>query len=78
MGKADDAEEEPGKCTPWTAVAGAQASEERSAENNVEKVPWAARAGSNLRSLPERGRMVRRKGEATGLAHEPVGAKTEE
>jgi hypothetical protein len=40
-------------------------------QNNVEKVPLAAGAGSNLRRLLARG-YCRRRGEAAGLAHEPV------
>src|SRR5260370_35053222 len=45
-------------------------------QNNVEKVPLAAGAGSNLRRLLARG-YCRRRGEAAGTTHEPGRAKTD-
>ena len=58
-----------------TAGTWAQASEERLADNNVEKILLAAGADSNRQRHLVRGDELRR-GEMAGSAHEPVGAKT--
>jgi hypothetical protein len=65
-GKADDVEEETGKCTPRTAVIGAQATKGRIRRDNVGMVPPAAGAGSNLQRLLARG-LGRRRGEPSGI-----------
>jgi hypothetical protein len=56
-----------------TAGAGALRKE---SQNNVEKVPWAAGADSNLQRLYELGQS-RSRGEVTGSAHESVRAMKE-
>jgi hypothetical protein len=75
-GKANVAGEETGKCNLQTVVVRAQASSEGLAEI-TSGVPVAAGAGSNLRRLHERGQ-GRSRERHLGLAHESVGAMTEE
>src|ERR1035441_3012940 len=55
MGKADDTEEETGKCTPWYRRRKGPGIRGRIRRDNVGKIPLAAGAGSNLRRLLVRG-----------------------
>ena len=65
-GKADDAEEETGRCTPRYRRDRGLGTQGRIHRDNVGKVPWAAGAGSNLHRLLERG-LGRRRGEPIGI-----------
>jgi len=77
VGKADDTDEETGKCSLWDRRGTGSSISGKICRDNVGKNPLAAGAGSNLQRLPERGEN-RRRGEPDGLAHESVGAMTEE
>jgi len=65
-GKADDAEEETGICTPRNRRGRGPGTQGRIRRDNVGKVPLAAGAGSNLQRLLERG-LGRRRGETNGI-----------
>ena len=65
-GKADDVEEETGKCTPCTRRDRGPGNQGRIRRDNVGKVPPAAGAGSNLQRLLARG-ISRRRGEPSGI-----------
>ena len=55
MGKAEDAEEEPGKCTQWDRRGMGSGIAGQIRRNNVGKILVAAGAGSNLHRLLKRG-----------------------
>jgi hypothetical protein len=65
-GKADDAEEETGRCTPRNRRGRGPGTQGRIHRDNVGKVPPAAGAGSNLQRLHERG-LGRSRGEPNGI-----------
>ena len=65
-GKADDVEEETGRCTPRDRRDRGPGTPGRIRRDNVGKVPPAAGAGSNLQRLLERG-LGRRRGEPGGI-----------
>jgi hypothetical protein len=55
LGKADDTEEETGRCTPWDRRGMGPSIRGRIRRDNVGKLPWAAGAEYNLQRLFERG-----------------------
>jgi hypothetical protein len=65
-GKADDGEEETGRCTPRNRRDRGPGTQGRIHRDNVGKVPPAAGAGSNLQRLHERG-LGRSGGEPGGI-----------
>jgi hypothetical protein len=71
MGKADDAEEETGTCTPWDRRGMGSGNRRKILRNNVGKVLLAAGADRNRQRLRDLGH-GRSRGEVTGLAHESV------
>jgi hypothetical protein len=73
VGKADDAEEETGTCTPWDRRGMGSGNRRKILRHNVGKVLLAAGADSNRQRLRELGHGQSR-GEVTGLAHESVRA----
>src|ERR1019366_124588 len=74
-GKADDVEEETGRCTPRDRRDRGPGTQGRIHRDNVGKVPLAAGAGRNLQRLLERG-LGRRRGERVGSTNESVRAMT--
>ena len=76
-GKADDVEEETGRCTPRYRRDRGPGTQGRIHRDNVGKVPGTAGAGSNLQRLLERG-LGRRRGERVGSTNESVRAMTGE
>ena len=66
VGKADDTDEETGKCSLWDRRGTGSSISGRIFRDNVGKNPLAAGAGSNLQRLPERGEN-RRRGEPDGF-----------
>src|SRR5215475_11029908 len=72
VGKADDTDEETGKCSLWDRRGTGSSISGKIFRDNVGKNPLAAGAGSNLPRLTEGGESQ------MGLAHESVGAMTEE
>ena len=76
MGKADDWEEETGRCTPRERRDRGPGRPGRIPRDNVRKVLLAAGADGNLQRLLSRG-YGRSRGELTGLGHESVGAMRE-
>jgi len=77
LGKADDAEEVTGKSNLQTVVVEARASQERFSEITSGRSRWqqglVATCKGSSNEVKNRSR-----GEPTGLAHVPVGAKSEE
>jgi hypothetical protein len=65
-GKADDAEEETGMCTPRNRRGRGPGTQGRIHRENVRKVPPAAGAGIYLQRFLERG-LGRRRGESNGI-----------
>ena len=76
-GKADDVEEETGRCTPRDRRDRGPGTQGRIHRDNVGKVPLVAGAGSNLQRLLARG-FGRRRGERVGSTNESVRARTGE
>jgi len=66
MGKADDTEEETGKCTRWDRRGRGPGIRGQICRDNVGRIPVAAGAGSNLRRLLARG-LGRRTEEPDGI-----------
>ena len=77
-GKADDTEEETGKCTLWDRRGMGPGIRGKIRRDNVGRIPVAAGAGSNLQKLLERSQKAEVEESHTGLTHESVRAKTEE
>jgi hypothetical protein len=65
-GKADDVEEETGRCTPRNRRGRGPGTQGRIHKDNVGKIPSAAGAGRNLQRLHERG-LGRSRGEPNGI-----------